>query len=307
MIEALRQAWNRYWFAPEAALNLAVARVLAAGTAFWVLLSREPSGVSGLGAAFWAGVPASTRWRFLLFPGHEPLEHVLVLIAAAALLGALVGVRPRLCCFVAAVLLYHLAPLESIIWSPSPEARGLTLPTLALLLCGVAPSGDALAVGSGPPPGRSWVYGWPLRLLQVWLIEVYVFADLAKLRLSGLAWASWENMSNWLYVFTQSEGHAVYRQLGGWIAARPILAGTVGVGTMIFEFGVIVALFSKRWRPWVAVSAILFHFGIYFALNITLNSWPLLLTFFDWDRWLRIGGDAGTPAASPAQGRPGGG
>lgn len=287
MIDATRLAWNRYWYAPDAALNLAMARILAAGTAFWLLLSRDPSGISGLGSVFWAGVPESTRWRYLLFPGHERLEHLLVLIAAAALLGALIGVFPRLCSFIAALLLYHLAPLDGIIWNSTPMAGGLTMPTLALLLCAVAPSGDALSWRARGATQRSWAYGWPLRLLQVWLIQVYFFAALAKVRLNGLGWASSENMSNWLYAFTQSEGHAVYSQLGGWIAAQPWLAGAVGAGTLVFEFGVIVALFSARWRPWVAASAVLFHVGIYFALNITFNGWPLMLTFVDWENLLR--------------------
>jgi hypothetical protein len=291
MSSRLLEAWNRHWFAPDSARNLAMARLLAAGTALWVLLSRDRAGVSGLDPAFWAEVAPSTRWRFLLFPGHERLEHFLVLVTAVLLVGALVGVRARVCAFAAGLLLYHLAPLESIIWSASPEARGLTLPALTLLLCGIAPSADALAPGRRESLPRSWTYGWPLRLLQLWLVNVYFFSALGKLRASGLAWVTASNLSNWIRLATQNELIAVHQQLGSWMAGHPLLTGATGAGTLLFEFGMVAALFSKRWRPWLATAALLFHLGIYFAMNITLNSWPLLLTLYDWDR--RQGIDSG--------------
>src|SRR5258708_16577840 len=109
MIRRALASWNAHWFAPDSARNLAVARILAAGTGLWVLLSRDRAGVSGLDPVFWAGVAPSTRWRFLLFPGHERLETVLVVIAAAALALALFGVAARTSTLVSGLLLVHLA------------------------------------------------------------------------------------------------------------------------------------------------------------------------------------------------------
>lgn len=282
MIGRLRAAWDRHWFAPEPALNLAVARVLAAGVALWVLLSRDRAGVSGLPEVFWSGVSAATRWRFLLFPGHWALEQALTMLAVVVLLGALLGIRPRTSAFLSALLLYHLAPLESIIWTASPHGRGLTLATLTLLLCGIAPSGDALARGARPA-APSWQYGWPLRLIQLWLVSVYFLSGVGKVRESGLAWLHADTLVHWLRLATQNDLVAVHRALGGWIADRPVVAGAVGVGTLLFEFGSVAALLSRRSRPWFAGVAIGFHAAIYFTMNITLNSWPLLLVFVDWD------------------------
>ena len=280
--------WNHHWFEAEDARNLAVARILAATVALWVLLSQDRAGVSALPSEFWSGVAVSTRWRYLLFPGNESLERLLTWLLVALLLGALLGVRPRLCAFGSALLLYHLAPLESIIWTPSPEARGLTLATLTLLLCGIAPSGDALAIGrlgTGDAAGAkrsSWRYGWPLRLIQLSLVSVYFFSGIAKLRSDGLAWGSAENISHWLRFMTQNDLTAKYHSLGGWMADHALVAGAIGVGTLVFEVSSPAALFMRRLRPWFALIAILFHAGIYFAMNITLNSWPLLLIFVDW-------------------------
>ncbi len=288
MIASLREHWDAFWFEPEHALQLAVIRVIAAGTALWVLISRDRAGVSGLGAEFWSGVSTITRWRFLLFPGHESLERFLTVLAAVLLIATLLGVRPRLTAFASALLLYHLAPLESIVWTPAPYGRGLTIPTLALLLCGVAPSGDALAPGAGTT-APSWRYGWPVRLLQLWLVSVYFFSGIAKLRASGFGWASGENLTHWLRLATQNELVNVHVAVGGWIADRPLAASAAGVLTLAFELGCLVALFSRRARPWFAFIAIGFHVGIYLAMNITFNSWPLLLAFGDWhavvERW----------------------
>ena len=296
MIGSLRAAWDRHWFEPEPALHLAVARILAAAVALWVVLSRDLAGVSGLAAEFWAGVATSTRWRFLLFPGHESLERALTAIAVLLLVGALVGIRPRTCAFGAALLLYHLAPLESIVWTASPYGRGLTLPTLTLLLCGIAPSGDALVRGA-PSVRPSWIYGWPLRLIQFWLVSVYFFSGVAKLRASGLAWVAGGNLTHWLRLATQNELVAVHQTLGSWLAGNPMAAAAIGTGTLLFEFGSVVALASRRARPWFAALAIAFHAGIYFAMNISLNSWPLLLLFVDWQRISSGGG--GLPAEQP--------
>ena len=281
MSRLVRVWWDRFWFEPEPALHLAVARMLASATALWILLSRDRAGVSGLGPEFWAGIATSTRWRFLLFPGHESLERLLTTLAALLLVCAFVGIWPRVSAFAAALLLYHLAPLESLIWSASPTSRGLTLPTLTLLVCGIAPSGDALARGAVPTT-PSWRYAWPLRLVQVWLVSVYFLSGLSKLRTTGLSWGSAENLSHWLRQLTQNELIGVHTVLGEWIAARPPLAGALGVTTLAFELGSVAALASRRVRPWFAFVAIAFHAGIYVTINITFNSWPLLLVFVDW-------------------------
>jgi len=108
------EAWNRFWFAPGSPRNLAAARITFAAYSVWVLLSRNLAEMSGLPSVFWSQVGASARWRYLDFPGHPDLERVLVWITAMALLGAMVGVLPRFSCFLSGLLLYHLAPLESL-------------------------------------------------------------------------------------------------------------------------------------------------------------------------------------------------
>jgi len=57
-----------------------------------------------------------------------------LVLTLAALLAAMLGIFARVSCFLAGLLLYRLAPLETIIWTVSPYARGLTISVLALLV-----------------------------------------------------------------------------------------------------------------------------------------------------------------------------
>jgi hypothetical protein len=280
------EAWDRFWFASGSPRNLAAARIVFATYSVWVLLSRDLAEMSGLPSVFWNKVGASARWRYLDFPGHPGLERMLVWIAAVALLSAIVGVLPRFSCFLSGLLLYHLAPLESLIWIPHPFGRGLTTSVIALLTLSFSPCGDCWTL---LPPRRDKLaaqssdYTWPLRLLQLYLVQIYFFAGYAKVTVVGWKWASASNIRNWMLWCAQNEYLQVFHGLGTWIAARPLACWCVGIATLLFEFGLITALFSK-WVRWVLLPlVVLFHLTILFSMNLAFLNLPQLLVFANWD------------------------
>jgi hypothetical protein len=279
-------AWDRFWFAPGSPRNLAAARITFAIYSVWVLLSRNLAEMSDLPSVFWSQVGASARWRYLDFPGHPDLERVLVWITAAALLGAIAGVLPRFSCFVSGLLLYHLAPLESIIWIPHPYARGLTISVIALLTLSFSSCGDCwtlLRPKRDKLPAPSGDYTWPLRLLQLYLVQIYFFSGYAKVMVVGWKWASASNIRNWMLWCTQEEQMRVFHTLGTWIAGQPLVCWVVGIGTLLFEFGMVTVLFSKRAR-WVLVPLVpVFHLVILLSMNLVLLNVPQLLVFANWD------------------------
>ena len=114
------KAFDSLFFAAETPLALAAARVVFALQALWILLSRDIPALSALPAAFWSDVTAGARWRYLLWEGHPGRERALEVIAIVALCGALAGVYARACCAIGGLLLYHLAPLETLFFTPSP-------------------------------------------------------------------------------------------------------------------------------------------------------------------------------------------
>ena len=278
-----RAVWDRFWFAPETARNLAAARIVLAAQALWILLSRDIPALSALPAAFWAEVPASARWRFLIFEGHPGLESALQALALVALVGAALGVAARTCCLLAALLLYHLAPLETLFFTPSPWAKGLTLPVLGLLTLSLSPCADALRVGGGRAARSSGPdHGWPLRLVQLFVCQPYLFSGIAKLKWAGLAWASPENMRAWLLLANLDDQLAVFRAPGLWLADRPLLCLAMGLGALALDLGFILVLFSRRARRVLVPAAVLFHAAILVTQNYAFLSAPLLLVFVDW-------------------------
>lgn len=275
--------WNDFWFAPAPAINLAAARVIFSLHGLWILGSLDLAGISGVPQVFWAGVSRAERWRYLLFPGHAPIEYALQWAAFAALIAAALGVWPRVACFCAGLLLYHLAPLETIFWTPNPFERGFTVDVLALLALAFSRSGDALCVlsrRSTPPPSGD--YQWPLRLVQLQLCQVYFISGYAKLALAGPGWVSGENLGRWMLLFGQQDQVLVPTRIGLWLADRPLVCWLMGIGGLSLDLGLITMVVWPRLRKWLIPVVLLFHTGILLTMGILFLNIPQLLVFVDW-------------------------
>jgi hypothetical protein len=309
LADGLRRHWQRFWFAPEAPVNLAAARLVLAAQALWILLSRDLPALSGLPAPFWAEVPASARWRYLIWEGRPGLEAALQALALAALLGVLLGVATRACCLAAGLLLYHLAPLETLFFTPSPWAKGLTIPVLGLLTLATTRCGDTLSLRPGRDPGPLDADGWALRLVRLFVCQQYLFSGYAKLREAGLAWASPENIRAWLLLANLDDQLVVFREPGLWIADRPLLCGVMGASALALDLGFVLALFSAPARRLLVPAALCFHLAILVTLNYAFLGAPLLLLMVDWSRVARRraqGSSSGSAGSSTSAGSAGG-
>lgn len=279
--------WERFWFAPGDPRNLAAARIIFGLHALWILLSRDFAGIAALPGAFWDGVPHQARWRFLLFPGHGPLEHVLQWVLIAALVAATAGLWPRISCLVSSLLLYHLAPLETLFWKAGATERGFEVSILALAVLAFTPCADAWSVrrsriATARDPAD---YHWPLLLCQLFVVFIYLFGGYAKLFHVGPEWISAENIRLLLLDFNQVNQDVVFNRLGPWIAARPWASLLTAVFGMAMDFGFIAMLFWPRSRRVILPLALVFHLGIMLTMNIFFLNWPQLLIFVNW-AWL---------------------
>ena len=281
----LAEAWDHFWFADGSATNLAMARILIAGHALWILLSRDPAAFTALPAEFWRFVQDTARWRFLIFEGRPLLERGLQTAAVVALAGALVGLWPRACCLIAGVLLYHLAPFETILYTPSPWVKGYTITTLALVVLGCSRCGDALALRRGRDQPPAWEHRWPLALVQVALVQVYLFAGYAKMLRTGPTWVL-DTVRGYTQLYTQNEEVAVFHALGAWLIAHPALCVAAGCVAVALNLGFWTVLFWRGARKVLVPFALLWHLAILLTMNIAFLEAPLLLLFVDWE-WLR--------------------
>jgi hypothetical protein len=281
------RAWRRFVDASAPPREITAARILLAGTALWIVLSRpDLLRLLELPAESWSMVPWARRLRFglVLPPG---VEWGLWATLHLALVAALFGVKPRLTCALAAVLLFHFAPLEAILWTPNPYLRGLTLPVLGLVVVSAARPGD----------------GWPVRLIRVLLVQAYFFAGWAKLAESGLWWATADNLRGWLLALDQHyQAPEMGASLARALAASPAACWILAVGGLAFELLSPLVLFSRRARLLFVPVALAFHLVNALAFHIVFQEFPLVLLFLDWDAVSApaAGTDRGTDARTGA-------
>ena len=299
--------WDRFWFAPGSSRNLAAVRIVIAIQALWIVLSRDYGGISGLPADLWSGVTTLDRVRYAIVPGHPLVEHGLTVLAVVALMAVALGVATRISCLIAALLLYHLAPFLTILWTTSPYERGLEIATLSLVILSIAPCADVWSMTARHQSRRdvAWEYNWPLLVIQLFVAQVYLFSGWSKLFRVGWSWVSAENLRHWLLLFNQEDQIAVFRGLGTWLAGHPALCLLIAVGSLTLDLTFIVVLVWKRARKIYVPLAAAFHVGIFFSMNIAFLNLPQLLVFVDWERlssWLpdRLGGRALDPSRFPS-------
>jgi hypothetical protein len=131
-----------------------------------------------------------------------------------------------------------------------------------------------------PASGRD--HGWPLRLIQLFVCQPYLFSGNAKLKAAGPGWASPENMRAWLLLANLDDQLAPFRAPGLWLADRPVLCLAMGIAALAMDLGFILVLFSRRLRRVLVPAAVLFHAAILVTQNYAFLSAPLLLVFVDW-------------------------
>lgn len=282
---AASEQWDRFWHRPEAAENLAAARVLLAATALWVVLSRfDLPSIVGLPPELLSRVTPERRLRFFMV-FDLGLERALYGALHLSLLGALLGIAPRLSCLLSGILLYHFAPFETIVRTANPYLRGLTIPTLGLLVLSFAPRGGAgsLFARARSRPSSA-VPRWPLALVQVLFVQIYFFAGYSKLFTSGLDWATAANVRAHLLVINQilladPTGSPAY-----WVARSPLACSAIAILGLAFELLFPVVLFSRRARRILLPLAFLFHVANSVLFRIFFQNVGLLLLFVDWSR-----------------------
>jgi hypothetical protein len=289
IIEKIRKLWLRAFFSPESALNLAAARVIFAAHAIWVLLSRDIPAMSAIPAEFWLDVDRTELWRYLIVPGHAGLEYTLQWIAVAALVCAILGLMPRISCFVAGLLLYHLAPLETLYWTANPFQRGFTVSVLALLTLSFSRCGDALRLGGAPHVAPSPDYCWPLRLIQFHLANVYFLSGASKLIRVGVSWLDPQNLREWFLLFSQQDQvireAPIFNILGPWFAEHAVLCAIAGLYGVVANICFITTPFSRYARRFLVPDAAFFHIVVLFSMNIFWNNIVQLLIYVNWS-WL---------------------
>jgi len=259
------QAWNRFWFAPGFAVDVATPRILLCG---FLLFRSRGLDVSHVGTPFF-----DELWRpisfFSLLAGAVPSAELLDQLTNVwrlALAFGCIGLLTR-----PSMVLVFLLGLYVIGWGQnfgkvmhSHHVALLCTGILAFARCGDAWSVDALLRrrrGGDLPPETSSEYTWPVR--AAWLVMTLMFfaAGVAKLRHAGLEWIFSDSFSR-LLVLKHYEKQA---DLGSWglrIAQIGWLCQTLAFVSVAIELGAPLALVSRRLRMLIVPSLLGMQIGI---------------------------------------------
>lgn len=266
--------WYRPALPPE---RLAALRILIGGFSTIYLAIRLPNliGLAELGG--FRPVGATT-----LLAGPLPPE----LVTAQALVAVALGVaftlgwrfRATGPAF-AAALLWVLTYRNS--FGMVFHTENLTV--IHVLGLGVSRAGDVWSLDARraaragrrrPEPARE--YGWPVRLLALATVAAYVLAGLAKLRLSGLSWATSDLLRNYIAYDNLRKlllGDA-YSPLGAWLIGQAWIFPPLAFGSLAMELLAPLALVGPRLARGWALAAWAFHAGV-LAIMAIFFPYPL--------------------------------
>ena len=261
----LAEGWDRFWFTPADPTLLGLIRVLTGlmlvyTHAVWGLdlddfFGRDPwlseSLVRSIQSdqyaySFWWLVPARWAWGV-----HAVSLTVLALFA--------VGYKTRLTSVPALVVAISYAHRV-------PEALfGLDqINVMLTLYLTVGGAGQALSVDRwlasrrrgqpASPPAPSVAANLALRLINVHMCVIYLFAGISKLQ--GEAW--WDGQAMW-GAFANLEYQSADMT---WLARHPRLIELATHVCVFWEMTFCVLVWKPRWRPLVLAGAVALHVGI---------------------------------------------
>ena len=264
-------AWNRFWFEPTDPATLAAIRICTGAMllythAVWGLeltrffgtdgwLSPEAVGKLQQGSYIW-----SYLWWFES-PAALWTVHIAALVVFAMLT---VGLFTR----VVSVLAFIAA--AAYVGRATGALFGLDqINVMLAMYLMVGSSGDAFSVdrwrqarkaGHPLPVRKSWSSNVAIRLIQLHMCVIYMFAGMGKL--TGPAW--WDGNAMWM-----AFGNLEYQSLDMvWMADYPRFMNLMAHVTVYWEIFYVALVWPRLTRPVVLLLAIPLHLGIAICLGM---------------------------------------
>jgi len=284
--------WRRFWFTPRPAEDLAICRILFAAGMFVVGLSRP--------IHEWGEVPAFYRRPgvFLRRLDIPILDTVVLQGMEFVWLGAMVtlalGWYSRASAAIVCLGSFYLFAIDA----PEFLGRSVTAAVFVPAILAVSYCGDVLSVDAWRRRRRGRVinrpaeeYGWPARLVCVFLSYVFFAAGVAKIRETGFPeWMLAEQTTRSLLI-----GHYWYasRNRALWPLGAQLLQIHAGAGValaVITQFAELLyplALFFRAAR-WTMVPIML---AILIGIAVTMGPFfhLTILAHVFWVPWTSVG------------------
>jgi hypothetical protein len=268
--------WNRFWFQPVETSSFALFRVAFGVLALAYTLSLAP----GL-FAFYSddgilpGQPdygGTWSWGLL---GYFPSDGAVLLFYFLLLVGSvslLFGFQSRIAALVVFACLVSFGRRDPWVLN-SGDLLVMVLAFYMLFM----PGGTALSVDRWLKSRRDfWEFParaiWPLRLVQIQVSILYIFAVWAKVR-----GATWNDGTAVSYAFRI--GDLERFPVPGFVTDSLVLANLLTFGTLAVELSLGILVWNRVLRPWVLLLGVGLHLGIDYAVRVGFFSYAVLVAY----------------------------
>lgn len=267
-MNTLAKVWNRFWFTPAPPWPLGLCRVCFFASFYGLYLARWDQREYALFPDGFFQPRSFFVW--LPFPPADwaMFSWVVAVFELAVILSAL-GVLTRLATVSSFVLGLYVIGFQFnygyLHWAHAvvPIAMGV----FALANCGDALSLDALIRQrlAKPGPRAGGQYQWPIQLVRLIFVSIFIAAGLSKLRAAGLSWVMSDTLRYYMlenqYVFHDVAATAWSRPLVDWLVLHPALCRLLAGLSLALELGAPAALVSRRARSWLIPALFMFQVG----------------------------------------------
>jgi hypothetical protein len=264
--------WNRFWFEPADPATLGLIRICTGAMLFYTHAVWGLDLMAFFGPNGWLSRQAveliqkdtysySYLWWLQDWPAGLWTAHAVALAAFALLT---VGLFSRV-----AAVVSLIAALAYVTRAPGAL---FGLDQINVMLCtylAVGPCGDAFSLdrwrasrrNNTPLPVRkSWTANLSIRLIQIHMCIIYLFAGMAKL--TGQAW--WDGTAMWM-----AFGNLEYQSLDmTWMSEWPRMMNLMVHVTIAWELSYMFLVWPRLTRPVVVLLAVPLHMGIAICLGM---------------------------------------
>ena len=274
------KAWNQFWFEPTDPATLGLVRICAGAMLFYTHLVWSLDLTAFFGPQSWLSSEAVRQlqadtytWSYFWWlesPAALWTAHIAALIVFAMLT---VGLFTR----VVSVLAF-IAALSYVGRVPGALFGLDQINVMLAMYLAVGPSGAAFSLdrwlksrraGVPLPVEPSWSANVVIRLIQVHMCIIYLFAGTAKL--VGPAW--WDGTALWMAM-----GNMEYQSLDmTWLANWPRLINLMTHVTIVWEVFYCALVWPRLTRPLVLLLAIPLHMGIAICLGMVTFGLVMLI------------------------------
>ena len=286
--------WDWYFFDWFPAENLGVVRAYFGALLAVYLVTQyfQLLGLDAFGHQFHYTIPI---WYFDWLGIESNIPWVIFPVFLAMLCSCLLFAAGRQTKFAIVAIIICIFYLKGVRDSFSGDVHHRELPIIAILLlflfshCERVFSLDARKPGSAARI-EDWEASWPLRAMQTYVAFFYLWALVAKLRVSGLDWFTGGGRIQDILIERavrdgfDSSGQPVNLSLSYDLAQMPDLVWFLGALVFAFEllFPLILLVRSWRLRLVMLICTTVFHSANFLLLNVKFYFYPFVfLVFFN--------------------------